>query len=251
MSDIIPVEGGHLRTRAAAGGGRPLSSKLGVAVVHDLVAAIVTGEVQPGSPLPPEVVLSQNFGVSRTVIRESIKRIEEKGLVRIEQGRGTHVRPASSWNVLDPVVLSVMVENDESLRVLDDLSVVRASLEASMAGLTASLRSEDQLQALAQQLANMEASLDDEEAFGEADAEFHLLVMAASRNTLADSITRILFERARESGRFRGTATRELLEVTVDEHRSVYEAIARADPAAAQELMRVHIHGSWARRRPS
>src|SRR6187399_1542405 len=90
------------------GAGRVPAARLGVAVVHDLVTAIVTGEVPAGQSLPPEGVLSQTFGVSRTVIRESVKRIEEKGLVNIAQGRGTEVLPSDSWNVLDPVVLSAL-----------------------------------------------------------------------------------------------------------------------------------------------
>ena len=179
-----------------------------------------------------------------------MKRIEEKGLVAIEQGRGTLVRPASSWNVLDPIVLSAMVENDESLSVLDDLAVVRASLEASMAGLTARLRTDDELAALGVALGRMESALDNESAFNNADAEFHLIVMAASRNTLADSITRILFQRARDSRLFRGTSPGGNLPITLDEHRSVFDAVVAGDSVAAEEAMRSHIEAAWARRRP-
>ena len=250
MTDL-PAVAGLFPTLLAPSVARSQASRLGVAVVHDLVAAIVKGEVAPGSPLPPEAVLSQTFGVSRTVIRESVKRVEEKGLVVIEQGRGTHVRPASYWNVLDPIVLSAMVENDDSLRVLDDLAVVRASLEASMAALTATLRDDEELVALGNALARMEAALDDENLFNDADADFHLIVMAASRNTLADSITRILFRRARESSRFRGTSGGDELRRTLDEHRLIHAAITLGDSVAAEVAMRSHIRAAWARRRPS
>jgi GntR family transcriptional regulator, galactonate operon transcriptional repressor len=118
-------------------------------VVHDVVDAIVTGEVAAAQSLPPENVLSQTFGVSRTVIRESVKRVEEKGLVNIAQGRGTEVLPAGSWNVLDPIVLSALVENDESVGILDELAVVRGSLEGSMAAEAASVRSAEEVEACA------------------------------------------------------------------------------------------------------
>src|SRR3954454_1949281 len=117
---------------------RVRAAHLGVAVVRDLVQAIVTGSVAPGEILPPEATLSQRFAVSRTVIRESVKRIDEKGLVTVSQGRGTIVNPPRRWNVLDPYVLSALVDNDESLVVLDELAVVRASLEAAMARAAAS-----------------------------------------------------------------------------------------------------------------
>jgi len=250
MTDSPAVDG-FLPSLITSSVARSPSSRLGVAVVHDLVAAIVKGEVKPGFPLPPEAVLTQTFGVSRTVIRESVKRVEEKGLVAIEQGRGTHVLPASSWNVLDPIVLSAMVENDDSLRVLDDLAVVRSSLEASMAALTAVLRDDEELEALGDALARMETALDDETLFNDADADFHLIVMAASRNTLADSITRILFRRARESSRFRGSSGDDELRRTLDEHRLIHAAIAVGDSVAAEEAMRSHIRAAWARRRPS
>jgi DNA-binding FadR family transcriptional regulator len=72
---------------------RTPAARLGVAVVTDLVAAIVTGTLRANEVLPPEGELSAQFGVSRTVIRESVKRIEEKGLVVVAQDRGTTVNP--------------------------------------------------------------------------------------------------------------------------------------------------------------
>lgn len=116
------------------------AARLGVVVVHDLVETIMRGDVQPGETFPPEEKLAQHFGVSRTVIRESVKRVEEKGLLDVAPGRGTIVRPKSSWNVLDPVVLAVLLENDSSLGVLDEIAIIRASLEGAMSAATAGQR---------------------------------------------------------------------------------------------------------------
>ncbi|NEM91032.1 FadR/GntR family transcriptional regulator [Galbitalea soli] len=227
---------------------RAPAARLGVAVVHDLVSAIVTGEVQPGQSLPPEGVLSQQFGVSRTVIRESVKRIEEKGLVKIAQGRGTEVLPTSSWNVLDPIVLSALVENDDSVGVLDELAVVRGSLEGSMAAEAATARSDDELATLRESFAHMDETKGDKR-FEQADVDFHLIVMEASRNRLAQSITKILYERARESTRFTGAVTDEAIQLTLDEHARILRAIERGDAIAAENAMREHIRVAWQRRR--
>ena len=108
-------------------------AKLGVAVVEGLVNVIVSGELSPGDSLPPELPLSQQFGVSRTVLRESIKRLEEKGLVSVVQGRGTVVQPTSVWNMMDRVVLTSLIAHDKTLGILDELTIVRARLEAAMA----------------------------------------------------------------------------------------------------------------------
>ena len=208
------------------------AARLGVAVVHDLVTAIVTGEVVAGQSLPPEGVLSQHFGVSRTVIRESVKRIEEKGLVNIAQGRGTEVLPSGSWNVLDPVVLSALVENDDSVGVLDELAVVRGSLEGSMAAEAASVRSEEELAELRASLDYMHETSGDKR-FEQADVDFHVIIMEASKNRLAQNITKVLYTRARESSRFVGAVTDEAIQLTLDEHARILRAIERGDSPAA------------------
>lgn len=232
----------HLDARAPA-------TRLGVAVVREIVGSIVTGEVAAGDSLPTEGVLAEQFGVSRTVIRESVKRIEEKGLVSVAQGRGTYVLPSSSWNILDPVVLDAMVAHDDSLGVLDELAVVRSSLESAMAAATAEHRSALQVEELRQALARMSAAIDDDHAFREADLDFHLLVMEQSGNRLAENITRILFQRARESTRFSTDSEPEAFQRTLDEHRHVLDAIEQRDPAGAETAMRTHIMDAWQRRR--
>ena len=224
------------------------AARLGVAVVHDLVAAIVTGEVKPGQSLPPEGVLSQQFGVSRTVIRESVKRVEEKGLVNIAQGRGTEVLPPGSWNVLDPVVLSALVENDDSVGVLDELAVVRGSLEGSMAAEAAAVRTDEELAALKASLVYMDETKGDKR-FEQADVDFHVVVMESSKNRLAQNITKILYLRARESTRFVGAVTDEAVQLTLDEHARILRAIERGDAPAAENAMREHIRVAWQRRR--
>src|SRR6185369_17271671 len=156
---------------------RVRAANLGVAVVRDLVKAIVTRAVAPGDILPPERILSQQFAVSRTVIRESMKRVEEKGLVTVSQGRGTVVNQSSQWNVLDPDVLSALVDHVETLEVLDELAVVRESLEATMARAASARQTPERTAALREVIDRAAANLDNIHAFNDADAAFHDLVM--------------------------------------------------------------------------
>jgi DNA-binding FadR family transcriptional regulator len=222
---------------------------LGVAVVDDLVDAIVSGKLEPGDSLPPEGPLSEQFGVSRTVIRESVKRVEEKGLVTIARGRGTQVRPTSSWNILDRTVLTALIKHDDSLGVLDELSVVRAQLESVMAAEAARARDADQLARLDAALQRMRETVDDQGAFRQADIEFHEVVMAISRNRLAESIARILMERALESWRYHGVDTPDAFAITLNEHAAIHAAITEQDAVRAQDAMNGHILESWRRRR--
>ncbi|WP_407319577.1 FadR/GntR family transcriptional regulator [Isoptericola halotolerans] len=222
---------------------------LGVAVVDALVDSIVAGRLQPGTLLPPESSLIESFGVSRTVIRESVKRLEEKGLVTIARGRGTSVNPTSSWNILDQVILSSLIKHDDTLGVLDELSVVRAQLESVMAGEAAMRRTAPQLSELEGHLLEMRSSLDDETAFRAADAAFHQTMMAQSGNRLAESIARILFRRALSSARYHGIDPSENLHVTLAEHEKIFAAVAGGDENEASETMKRHVLDAWRRRR--
>jgi DNA-binding FadR family transcriptional regulator len=192
---------------------------LGVLVVEGLVDAIVSGRLAPGDALPPEGPLSEQFGVSRTVIRESVKRIEEKGLVSIARGRGTVVRPMTSWNTLDRVVLTALIKHDETLGILD-----RA-------------------------MQRMRENTTDEDAFRAADVEFHEAVMELSGNRLASNIARTLMDRALESSRYHGVDTPDAFLVTVREHEAIHAAVTAGDPVRASEAMSGHVLEAWRRRR--
>ncbi|MFB2580580.1 FadR/GntR family transcriptional regulator [Herbiconiux sp. P15] len=233
----------------AGGEKRAPATRLGVAVVHDLVAAIVTGSVKPGDPLPPEGELVSAFGVSRTVIRESVKRLEEKGMVTVAQGRGTVVTQPSEWNLLDRVVISTMIENDETLGILDELAQVRGDLESTMTAAAARRRTDADIEALKTALQVQRDAIADIEAFQALDRAFHSCIMETSGSRLAESIAHTLVQRASEYARFHGEPGPEALALTLVEHQQVLDAIVAGDAEAAAVLMREHIASSWERRR--
>lgn len=236
-------------TAASSVRARTPIDRIGATVLTDLVQMMVSGEASPGEVLPPESVLSAQFGVSRTVIRETMKRLQEKGMVTVAQGRGTHVNPRTSWNVLDPLVLSTMIHNDKSLGVLDDLSVVRSSLESAMAASAASSVDDDARERLRESLAAMSEHIDDSAAFREADVQFHITVMELADNMLAENIARVLITHAVSSNRYTGVDPAHAFETTVAEHGRIVDAISAGDSEAARAAMTEHILGSWERRR--
>jgi len=228
--------------------------RIGVTVLNELVQSIISGEVAPGESLPPESELSAQFGVSRTVIRESMKRLQEKGMVTVAQGRGTHVNPTTRWNVLDPLVLQTMIHNDDTLGVLDELSVVRAALESAMASAAAAGVTDDIRSRLRESLAAMAQRLDDSTAFRDADLDFHIEVMEASGNGLAENVARMLLTHAVASDRytavdFNDADPTHAFELTLAEHERIVEAIAAGDAESARVAMNEHILGAWQRRR--
>jgi GntR family galactonate operon transcriptional repressor len=236
---------------APAGGAvRTRGDRLGTAVVASLVDDIVSGRLSAGDTLPTEAEIGDHFGVSRTVVRESVKLLQDKGLVLIHRGVGTVVRSSQSWDMIDEIVLSALVHNDESLVILDELVTVRAALEREMAITAATVRTPEQLDAIRAALRAMERTADDPAAFAVADADFHDVVMSTSGNRLGRAIVTSIHDKARTTGRYHGTTSAEFAAMTLDEHRAVVAAIEAGDRDAAGSTIYDHITGSWARRRP-
>ncbi|MEV6150010.1 FadR/GntR family transcriptional regulator [Nonomuraea sp. NPDC052129] len=230
---------------------RERAPKLGTTVVEQLVDDIIRGTLRPGATLPPEADLCEEFGVSRTVIRESVKVIQEKGLVRIEHGRGTQVTEPRQWNLLDDVVLTSVIAHDETAAFLDELVTVRTALEAEMAAAAALARTSDDDQRIAEALGVMRSNLASPPDFGAADVRFHDVIMAASRNRLGRAIVNSIHDKARTSMRYHGQYNEEVMRQTLDEHQAISDAISAGDPEAAAAAMRTHILDSWNRRRPT
>lgn len=224
-------------------------SQLGATLVQKLVELIVTGYYEPSQALPSEKDLSEEFRVSRTVLRESMKRLEEKGLVTVTQGRGTFVEQPNSWNILDRSVLSALIDNDNALNILDEVTAVRASLEAVMAGQVAHRHTGGELTLLQTHLRKMRDNVGDTNAFFRADADFHLALMEISGNRLAQNIARSLYRRALESSRYIGRLPGDATETTLQEHGVIVEAISRGRVGAAEVAMRAHIENGWKKRR--
>jgi DNA-binding FadR family transcriptional regulator len=116
-----------------------------LALAQRLGIAIVTGRHQPGSILPGEIELADNFGVSRSVIRESLRMLTAKGLVESRPKIGTRVRERAAWNLLDPELLGWMFEGAPPLGFVRSLFQLRMIVEPAAAELAAELRSARQI----------------------------------------------------------------------------------------------------------
>lgn len=234
----------------AAAPPRARGTKLGINVVQQIVGDIVRGVLSPGSTLPPEAELCDQFGVSRTVIRESVKVVQEKGLVRIEHGRGTQVTDPRQWNLLDDVVLTAIIAHDANLSFLDELVATRTALEADMAAAAATAYTGEDRLRISASLELMRSKIDNVAEFAAADAHFHDMVMAASRNRLGRAIVNSIHDKARGSMRYHGEYNEAVMRQTLDEHQAIHDAILARDATGAAVAMRAHISGSWSRRRP-
>ena len=218
-------------------------------VAEELAHEIIGGVLPAGAVLPAEPMLGHRFGFSRTVIREALKLLEERGLVRVEQGRGTTVQPREAWNLLDPLVIRAALSYDHDMALLDNLIAVRRVLEREMARTAAARLTDDELAALAANIEQMEASYDDYERFRDFDLSFHAIVMRASGNDVGQTIVRTIHTHAGMTHQLAAAQSRAELERTATEHRAILEALAARDGEAAGERIAAHIDFAWANRK--
>jgi DNA-binding FadR family transcriptional regulator len=224
-------------------------TNLANAVAAELVDRIVGGVHAPGTPLPPEPALCETFSVSRTVVREAVKMLQEKGLVQVRQGSGTTVTSPTTWNMLDELILRASIAKDENLDILDDLVVTRRLLESDMANVAARVATQGVVSRLGGFVDEMDKVLNDHVAYADHDRAFHDAIMMASGNRIARGVVRALESQVFDTARYMGKPARALRVASNRGHRQIYERIAAHDPAGAAEAMFTHITDAWLVRR--
>jgi DNA-binding FadR family transcriptional regulator len=223
-------------------------SRLHRIVLTELLAEIVAGSPPPGARLPKEVELAERFEVSRGVVRESLRGLEERRVIKVRHGAGATVRPMGDWNVIDPDILSAVISGGSSLDVLCEFLECRRIIEVECAGLAALRAGPDDFAAISAAYERMEAyaELGDsapvyEERYHEANVDFHAAIIAASHNRVLSRLTEPV-QRAYLLAR-RATAHRESrLNRTLPEHLAILEAIADRDADRAREAMNTHLN---------
>jgi DNA-binding FadR family transcriptional regulator len=215
-------------------------------VMKLLITDIVTGARATDEMLPREVDLAEQFGVSRGVARETIRALEERGLISVKHGKGASVNDAAQWDVFDPDVLAVMLASERSGEVLAEYLECRRILEVEAAGLAAERAGAEELARATEALARMEESTrrppspTAERLFHEADIAFHQALIGATGNrALGGLVERI--HSALLLARFPLARPQYRVERALPEHRRILEAIVARDPAAARAAMSDHL----------
>jgi DNA-binding FadR family transcriptional regulator len=220
-------------------------ARLAETVAEDLIDAIVSGRLSAGSVLPGEQALCEDFGVSRVVVREALKALEQKGLLIIRQGQGTVVAPVTRWDPLDSTVLDARIRHDGSLDLLDNIVQVRCALESELAGTAATWRTERQLAEMHGVLAAMEGMLGLPDQYLVLEVHFHDHVMRMADNDVARAVVTSIHDHARISSRYRGGELDKQIVAAHAGHVAIAQAITDADELAARTAMRAHILDSW------
>ncbi|SFC58868.1 DNA-binding transcriptional regulator, FadR family [Nocardioides terrae] len=216
-----------------------MSTSLAQTVVTGLKSRILDGSLGPGTKLPSEAELIEEYAVSRTVIREAVTRLRAEGLVETFQGRGSFV-------LAMPEPTSFTVEASAIRSQADVLAMIdfRLGVESEAAYLAAANRTTQAAEAVRAALDAFTTA--EPEAAVEADFTFHRAVAAASGNRfyldLLDSLgpMMIMLPRTRLPEEFSLTDAAHVDRVR-REHDSVGAAVIAGDAETARAAMRVHL----------
>ena len=206
-------------------------------IVEQIERSIVEGKLKPGDQLPTERELAQQFGVSRTAVREAVKTLTEKGLVESHSGRGTFVQASLAQNARSSLEAFLKHGNHHDRTHLVEL---REIIEPQVTALAATRIEEQQLAMMRDAVAQMERSMRKPEAYIEADLDFHLALAEAAGNplilSLLDSVVGMLREQRMGIFRVNGGPERGQIH-----HKRILEAIERRDATAARLAMQEHL----------
>ncbi|HOQ37263.1 MAG TPA: GntR family transcriptional regulator [Acetivibrio sp.] len=192
-------------------------------VFNTLREAIISGELKPGERLM-EVKLAEKMGVSRTPVREAIRKLELEGLVNMLPRKGAHVAELSAKDIMD---------------VLE----VRATLDGMATSLAAERITDEEIKDLAHIQSQFEAYAYKNNLQGsiKKDVEFHDLIYRASRNERLIQISSNLREQIQ---RFRVIYMKDYSnpENLISEHKYIFDAISRHDVEGAKRYAQIHIN---------
>jgi GntR family transcriptional regulator, galactonate operon transcriptional repressor len=203
--------------------------------VEAIARRVLSGELPEGATLDL-AALQAEFGVSLTVMRESLKVLAAKGLVDARQKRGTYVRERADWNLLDPDVLGWQFSAKSGAALLRSLEEVRGIIEPAAVRLAALRRTDDDLARLEEALAAM-AEANDPRSAVEADLCFHRALLNATRNELLERMEAVL-ESALAARDQLVHGTEYASDDPVPSHRAVLDGVRAADADAAEAAMR-------------
>ncbi|HEV6951835.1 MAG TPA: FadR/GntR family transcriptional regulator [Promicromonospora sp.] len=203
-------------------------------IARQLEQRIRAGEHAVGSKLPSERELAAQFGASRNVIREVLRRLEATGLIEVAPGRGSFVVDRSR---ADARGYDALYRTERP--TVRQLIEARIPLEVEIAGLAAERATDEQIEQIVHALDRVESARDVVDKARE-DLRFHDTVAAACGNpvlrTMLSSIGGMMFEMM-----LRSNSDPRIGEPGVPHHPEIVEAIRARDVELARTRMREHL----------
>ena len=208
-------------------------------VVAHVKERLLSGDLKPGERLPPERELAAAIGVSRTSLREGLRALALIGLVDIRHGQGTTVREPDARILRDITTLTLAPLPN----ALSDAMQARIAIECQAIRVACEKATDREITEIERKLEAIVATLDDPVAGGQADYEFHSMIVAASHcqplvvlySAIIDLLRPLHVERRRTIVHVDGIRS-----YLVEAHREIFLALFNRDPNAADRQLRSH-----------
>ena len=184
-------------------------------ISEKIIQLILDEHLEQGDRLPKEAVLVERLGAGRSTVREAMKLLQSRNIVRIKQGSGTYV--ASNPGVADDPLGFTFI--DDKRRLARDLLEVRFMIEPQMASMAEHLAARD-------------------EDYSAADTAFHIAIAESCGNLVVPRLMGVL---KAPVPLFIDVTGKKLVEETIRTHRGVADAIAARNPTAAHDAMYLHL----------
>ncbi len=219
----------------------PLANRtiLSKAVEDAIVDAIESRKIQAGTRLPSELQLCQQFGVSRTVVREALRALNSRGLITIIKGKGMFCREFSGTDAAAP--LQLYLRMNFKREYVMDIVHARQILEPAIVELTSKNRTQEDLDRLANDLELLKTCPAEFTELSRVDTQFHIDIAKSSGNSLMPLLIEPIHRLIPEIKSSVYATVKEARESAVLWHRKIFDGIAHGDPRAAREAMVQHL----------
>ena len=205
--------------------------------------AIIAGRYPAGTSVPPEPLLCEELGVSRTVVRETVKSLVAKGLLSTGPKVGTRVLPSDQWNWFDPDVVVWQSKVGLTREFLRDLQELRRVVEPAAVRLAAERATPEAIAEIELAFAGMKKAVEEGGDYVSFDLRFHQGLLRACRNRMIVQMSKALGALLRTSFEI-STSRKDGPRNSLPLHRAVLDAVIRKDPAAAEIAILVLIDGA-------
>lgn len=209
-------------------------------IVKQLKSLIFSGKLRPGEKLPPERELAKSLNVSRVSLREALNALQGMGLIEIQQGNRTFVRPITTRSIYDPLVSFCKESPQNFLQVFE----IRKILDIGSVSLAAERAEPKHITKLEIIVNQMEDDLKNNRLGAKPDLDFHLEIVKATQNQVYSHLATTVYDLLQEEmriawgGIFNNAASKTAL---LEQHIRIIDSIKSHDPKKARQAAREHL----------
>jgi GntR family transcriptional repressor for pyruvate dehydrogenase complex len=212
-------------------------TKLHEQIVSQVQALIEKGRLKYGDQLPPERELATIFKVSRHSVREAIRILEQKKVLKSRPGSGTFIILEDESSVVEFLAKAIHREKN----TLSEIFQFRELLEPQIAGLAAKNATKEDIFVLERLLERQQNEIDNTIVSKEFDEKFHLALAKATDNSVLLQVVE-LFGHILLKSRHEHSQSQLRNKISIKGHRKILNAIKDKDSEAAKKLMESHLH---------